>query len=831
MPKIILEDSHRNIKYIYHISDIHIRNDQRYDEYNEVFDNLFLELRNDINEKTNESLIVITGDILHDGASITSTALALLMKLFNGLSNISQVIFIAGNHDCNLNNPTENDLLSEITNNWKLDNIYYLKNSGTYCYQNILFGVTSIYDNDIYVINKKQKYKYHIALCHRTFYNEKRRYKMPKEFNNYDYVLLGDTHRYVYMNNKKTMGYAGSLIQQNYLESIDEHGVLKWNLLTGKSKLIPIANQYGLCTIHITNGKMTPTKITPKPHILVIRDNTSNTRFNKIMAKLQNQYDIQSIQEQPKQIYNPEQNVIFRRKPNMHTLNCQLEYINKYLSSTKIPNSMKQSIVELHANIYKQLNVDDQYFPNQQSWKILRLEFSNIFCYGKNNIIDFRQYENNTMIAITGPNQSGKTKIFEIILYCLFNNHDSKNFIKTGMTCSLLFEIGNKKYMIERKSDISAKNTVKFYSLDNDDTKKVLNCKKMKNTMKKIMALIGTRYQYLMTNIKLQSNNADTLIEMTYCQQKEQLYDMLNINIFKQYYKYANDIKLHTLMTKIQQLQYIKELVSKEKHIGDPDISNRITKLRQQLYTFDIMDPKYSKLTHKLTSLYCQYIDIIENDVIQQKINKLNILEQIKHKLDKTFVIEPSQLNALQDQLDIYKLYLSMIGNNGVPYEILKTIIPTIEKRINKYLKIFGKVDFCIKLKMELENSEDRHKKMLCNKRLTIQICKYGMSPFEISFGSAYEKFILDIIFRLALDKLSMVSKANFFVIDDICGCIDAKNQKYVVKLLNYIKTQYDYVIIVSNSNQIINNAEYILDIGVHNGHSHINNFQSDSLS
>ncbi len=132
-------------------------------------------------------------DRLHDGSSITSTALSLLMKLFNGLSNIAQVIFIAGNHDCNLNNPTEIDLLSEITNNWKLDNIYYLKNSGTYCYRNILFGVTSIYDNDIYVINKKQKHKYHIGLCHRTFYNE----KMPKEFNNYDYVLLGDTHKYI----------------------------------------------------------------------------------------------------------------------------------------------------------------------------------------------------------------------------------------------------------------------------------------------------------------------------------------------------------------------------------------------------------------------------------------------------------------------------------------------------------------------------------------------------------------------------------------------------------------------------------------------------------
>ncbi len=202
---------------------------------------------------------------------------------------------------------------------------------------------------------------------------------------------------------------------------------------------------------------MIPTKITPKPHILIIRDNTSNVQFNRIITKLQNQYDIQSIQEQPKQIL--EQNAIFRRKPNMNTLNCHLEYINKYLSSKKIQN---QSITELHTNIYKQLNVDDPYFPNQQSWKILRLEFSNLFCYGKNNIIDFRQYEKNTMIAITGPNQSGKTKLFEIILYCLSNGYDSKNFIKTGMACSLLFEICNKKYVIERKNDIGA-SIVNFY--------------------------------------------------------------------------------------------------------------------------------------------------------------------------------------------------------------------------------------------------------------------------------------------------------------------------------------------------------------------------------
>ncbi len=71
-----------------------------------------------------------------------------------------------------------------------------------------------------------------------------------------------------------------------------------------------------------------------------------------------------------------------------------------------------------------------------------------------------------------------------------------------------------------------------------------------------------------------------------------------------------------------------------------------------------------------------------------------------------------------------------------------------------------------------------------------------------------------------------MVSKANFFVIDDICGCMDAKNQKYVVKLLNYIKTQYDYVLVINNSKEIIN----ILEIGVHNGNSYINNIRESLI-
>jgi len=55
-------------KKIIHISDIHIRLNQRHEEYIECFKNLY----EDIDKyKKEECIIVITGDILHDKTSLT----------------------------------------------------------------------------------------------------------------------------------------------------------------------------------------------------------------------------------------------------------------------------------------------------------------------------------------------------------------------------------------------------------------------------------------------------------------------------------------------------------------------------------------------------------------------------------------------------------------------------------------------------------------------------------------------------------------------------------------------------------------------------------------
>lgn len=59
------DDTKTEIRYVYHISDIHIRNTQRHTEYREVFERTYQKLINQIGLNKKSSLIILTGDIMH----------------------------------------------------------------------------------------------------------------------------------------------------------------------------------------------------------------------------------------------------------------------------------------------------------------------------------------------------------------------------------------------------------------------------------------------------------------------------------------------------------------------------------------------------------------------------------------------------------------------------------------------------------------------------------------------------------------------------------------------------------------------------------------------
>ena len=90
--------------------------------------------------------------------------------------------------------------------------------------------------------------------------------------------------------------------------------------------------------------------------------------------------------------------------------------------------------------------------------ELMKLEFSNMFCYGDNNIVDFEALRNGRpgLVGFVAPNRAGKSSLFDIITFALCDEfpRGSKRDIARrngpGFKLRLTFRIDNKIGMIEK---------------------------------------------------------------------------------------------------------------------------------------------------------------------------------------------------------------------------------------------------------------------------------------------------------------------------------------------------------------------------------------------
>lgn len=293
------------IEHIYHVSDVHIRtgdNDKsRSSEYLQVFQNLSKKLKSKKFEKYNDSaVIVITGDIFHHKCKIEASGLYLFNFLMTKLAEIAPVYVIQGNHDYRQDQHDMPDMLTAALEGNINPNICYLHNSGYYVANNIGFGLISVKETLVeggtsgkietlpqfpdpskFPLSVKTK----IALFHGTVRNATlQNYTKSNEeadyplewFNGYDACMLGDIHLQQVNNaifNAKTKSYkpltsnmksplwayAGSLIQQNFGETLYGHGFLHWKFNSKSSNYEiqqhHIENPYGFVTVINEKGK------------------------------------------------------------------------------------------------------------------------------------------------------------------------------------------------------------------------------------------------------------------------------------------------------------------------------------------------------------------------------------------------------------------------------------------------------------------------------------------------------------------------------------------------------------------------------------------------
>lgn len=257
------------IKLVIHTGDIHIRNFQRLDEYNEQLMK-FIEKCQEITEpyEKDEVRIVICGDFFNNKNNVSNELYSFSSNFIRELEKIAKVIIIAGNHDLVVDNSTKKDTLSGLFETAQFQNSYFLDyeldfQSGYIIDDNVTWVVYSIFNGfmkpDLEKAIEENPNNTVVGLYHGDvvggkYYNGTvQENGLSKEaFNGCDCVMMAHIHKRQELKNYDCkLVYCGSLIQQDNGETITQHGFAVWNMETLEYQYIDIDNEYGYYNFEI----------------------------------------------------------------------------------------------------------------------------------------------------------------------------------------------------------------------------------------------------------------------------------------------------------------------------------------------------------------------------------------------------------------------------------------------------------------------------------------------------------------------------------------------------------------------------------------------------
>ena len=650
-----------NIKKIYHIADIHIRNLKRHTEYREVFERLYQYISD---TKTEDSIIVLAGDIVHAKTDMTPEVVEMTQTFLKRLSDMLPTILIPGNHDANLNNQSRLDALSPIVNALSHPNLHYLKDSGVWKMGGISFSHSSIFSETKGIIPASEvSGDYKIALYHAPVDKVKTEHGFQIEnknvnvesFDGYDLVLLGDIHvPNQSLNSEGTIKYCGSTIMQNHSEAkYPEHGILVWDVESKKSEFVPIHNDYGYVTIDVEDGKVVGNPNIPnKPRMRVRVKDTTQSELKKVLAKIRVGRKVQEVSIQKvitdKKDYSGGSHIILQ---NVRDVGFQNKLIEDFLSDRYVIGDEQLDVIR---NINNEINqkLGTSVGMKNIIWKPKTFEFSNMFSYGPNNAIDFSQMKG--AYGIFAPNASGKSSLWDALSFCIYDKCsrtskaiDVLNYSKSQFDCKFNFEIEGVDYFIERTAKKSPKRgTVKvdvnFYRINEDGSTESLNGEERRDTNSMIRQYVGSYDDFILTAMSNQSNSGG-FIEKSQKEKKELLAQFLDMNVFEELYQVANEeIKeLSALLKDYKNQNFTEKLSEAEESL----IENK-KKVGETQTLLDEYKQRRVKVGYRIENLLSELISV-DSTVI----NTDNLLK-IKENLQSELVSKETECNGYQQSLD-----------------------------------------------------------------------------------------------------------------------------------------------------------------------------------
>lgn len=226
------------VKTVVGIADIQFPNFNRLDEFKAIIDKFISEMN-----QLKPDRIVISGDIVHSKTNISPEAKDITQYFLRLCCDVAEkVIMIPGNHDLMENNKDRLDSLTPIVNALNKSNLIYETKTKAIYDDNVIWAIYSILDdNEPPTINNPKGlpvfgvYHGHVNGMYNDLGHQFNSDVTINSFKGCKVVFAGDIHKRQILDDGNTkVIMVGSMVQQNFFETVSSHGYVIYDVETGE---------------------------------------------------------------------------------------------------------------------------------------------------------------------------------------------------------------------------------------------------------------------------------------------------------------------------------------------------------------------------------------------------------------------------------------------------------------------------------------------------------------------------------------------------------------------------------------------------------------------
>lgn len=177
----------------------------------------------------------------------------------------------------------------------------------------------------------------------------------------------------------------------------------------------------------------------------------------------------------------------------------------------------------------------------------------------------------------------------------------------------------------------------------------------------------------------------------------------------------------------------------------------------------------------------------VEKNVISENERIIHSNTTMIENNEKSIKVLKEKIKAVEKEAVLirsWKIYLDIIGKNGISKLVLRKVLPLINGELKRILN--GVCDFEVEVRIDNDNSVAFYK------------IHDGVSA-KLGSGSGLEQTMASLALRSVLSKISTFSKPSFVVFDEILGGVADENYDKAKLLYEKIVSDYQFILQITH--------------------------------